>query len=76
MTEAAWPLLDVVRNASKAEGAPKQERACVKEHLKQEREMRLARLASDVTTKLDKQENEREVVKAIRLSLKPWLVRL
>lgn len=71
MAEVAWPLLHTVRNASEAERAPKQERVCVKEQLKQEREMWLAMLASDTTTKFDKQENEREVVKAIKYTLKP-----
>lgn len=39
---------------------------CVKEQLQQEKRMWLAVLASDLATKLGKQEDEREMIKAVK----------
>lgn len=54
-------------NASEAMTVARKELLCVKEQLQEEREMRLetSMLASDFASKLDKQEDEREVVKTI-----------
>lgn len=67
VTEVAWTLLRVVKNTTQAKMAAKQKTYLGKK-LQQNWEMQVASpmLTSDLTSKLDKQKDERVMVKMIK----------